>query len=296
MILLLPGTDPSALTVYAAYGKRGLKFYQGEIIARAGSISGRVVEHGHPVVVEQAEDVRERFPVSYQNLRREGMESVAVVPLLTEGRCVGALSLMAEQADALSAVPPVLLEEIAASIAVAVDHCVAYEELGRLRDEQAALLKVNRAVVRHLQRDELFATLAQCLRDLLPCDRFGIEIPVDGDKLRAHVLTTRNAKTAPAQVEELPAAGTACRWTGETQQWLIASSREKLRERFPVTFDVMKREGMQSLCAMPLLSGRRCLGVLFFMAAREAAFQELRRDLLDQVASVVAVALDQCLA
>jgi formate hydrogenlyase transcriptional activator len=57
----------------------------------------------------------------------------------------------------------------------------------------------------------------------------------------------------------------------------------------------MKREGMQSVCAMPLLSGERSLGVLFFMAAREAAFQELRRDLLDQVGSAVAVALDHCL-
>src|SRR3989442_9608584 len=51
-----------------------------------------------------------------------------------------------------------------------------------------------------------------------------------------------------SDLEELPSAGTACRWTEETRQWLIASSREELRERFPVTFDVMKREGMQSVC------------------------------------------------
>src|SRR5438876_5050172 len=296
VILLLPGTDPSTLTVYAAYGKLGLEFYQGQAIARAGSIPGWVVEHGRPFVLDRAEHVRERFPVSYQRLQRWGMESAAVVPLLTEERCVGALSLMAEEADAWSGVPPVLLEQIAASIAVAVEHCAAYEELGRLRDEQAALLEINRAVARHLHRDELFATLAQCLRDVLPSDRFGIELPVEGDKLRAHVLSTGNATTGPAQVEELPAAGTACRWTEETRQWLIASSREELRERFPVTFDVMKREGMQSVCAIPLLSSECCLGVLFFMAAREGAFQELRRDLLDQVGSAVAVALDHCLA
>jgi formate hydrogenlyase transcriptional activator len=294
--LLLPGTDPSTLMVYATYGTLGLEFYDGQTISRAGAIAGWVVEHGRPFVVHRAEDIRERFPVSYQRSQQWGTESAAVVPLLTEGRCVGALSLMAEQAGAWSGVPPILLEEIAASIAVAVDHCAGYEELGRLRDEQAALLEVNRAVARHLNRDELFATLAQCLRDLLPSDRFGIELPVDGDKLRAHVLATRNAKTAPVQIEELPSAGTACRWTAETRQWLIASSREELRERFPVTFDVMKREGMQSVCAIPLLTGQRCLGVLFFMTAREAAFRELRRDLLDQVGSAVAVALDHCLA
>ena len=160
VILLLSDTDPSTLTVYAAYGKLGVEFYQGQTIARAGSIPGWVVEHGRPFVLDRAEHVRERFPVSYERLQRWGMESVAVVPLLTETRCVGALSLMAEQADAWSGVPPILLEEIAASIAVAVDHCAAYEELGRLRDEQAALLEINRTVARHLHRDELFATLA----------------------------------------------------------------------------------------------------------------------------------------
>jgi len=294
-LLLLPSHDPAALTIYASYGKLGVEFYQGQTIARTGSIPGWVVEHGRPFLLNCAEHIRERFPVSYQRLRQWGMESVAVVPLLTEGRCVGALSLMSEQADAWSGVSSVLLEEIAASMAAALEHCMAYEEVGRLRDEQTALLEINRAVARHLHRDELFATLAECLRDLLPSDRFGIELPVDNGKLRAHVLSSRNAKTAPVQIEELPSAGTACRWTEETRQWLIASSREELRERFPVTFDVMKREGMQSVCAIPLLSDQRCLGVLFFMAVREAAFQELRRDLLDQVGSAVAVALDHCL-
>jgi formate hydrogenlyase transcriptional activator len=296
VILLLPSPDPSRLTVFAAYGKTGVQFLEGEAIPRAGSIAGWVVEHGRPLVVGHAEDIRERFPVSHARVRQEGMESLAVLPLQAEGRCVGALTLMAERPDAWASVPPGLLEEIAATVAVAVDHCVAYEQLGRLRDEQAALLEVNRAVARHLRRDELFATLARILRDLLPSDRFGIELPVDGDRLRGYVFAPVGPGPAAALVEELPAPGTACRWTEETRQWLIVGSRGELRERFPVTFEVMEREGMQSLCAMPLLSGRRCLGVLFFMAARDGAYADLPRALLDQIAGSVAVALDNCLA
>src|SRR2546427_3397648 len=134
-LLLLPSNDPTALTIYASHGRLGVEFYQGQTIARTGSIPGWVVEHGRPFVLDRAEHIRERFPVSYQRLRQWGMESVAVVPLLTEGRCVGALSLMSEQADAWSGVASVLLEEIEASMAAALEHCVAYEEVGRLRDE-----------------------------------------------------------------------------------------------------------------------------------------------------------------
>jgi formate hydrogenlyase transcriptional activator len=80
------------------------------------------------------------------------------------------------------------------------------------------------------------------------------------------------------------------------RQWLVASSRDELRGPFPVTFEVMGREDMESLCTMPLVIGERCLGVLFFMAARKQAYENLRRGMFDQVAGAVAVALDNCLA
>jgi formate hydrogenlyase transcriptional activator len=80
------------------------------------------------------------------------------------------------------------------------------------------------------------------------------------------------------------------------RRWLVTATRDELRERFPVTFEVMRNEAMESLCALPLVSGDHCPGVLFFMAARPRAYDTIRRDFLDQVAAAVAVALDDCLA
>jgi formate hydrogenlyase transcriptional activator len=137
VVLMLPGPESTALTVYAAYGKTGIQFFEGETIPRAGTIAGWVVEQGRALLVARAEEVQQRFPVSYARIRQEGMDSVAVLPLLVEGRCVGALALMAREADALAGVSPGLLEQIAAAVAVAVDHCVAYEELQSLRDRLA---------------------------------------------------------------------------------------------------------------------------------------------------------------
>jgi formate hydrogenlyase transcriptional activator len=315
VILFLPSVDaevqPDTLRVYAANGRDGVKFYEGETVPRATTMAGWVVEHHRPLTAGRAEEIREPFPTSYERVREEGMESIAVLPLLVGGRCVGCLTLMAVEIGAFEALPERFLEEIAASVAVALDSSIVYSEVSNLRDELRALLDVNQAVTRHLRRDELFVTLARCLHGLLPFDRFGIELPVEGDRLRAHVLTpfgvgaasgqgTGGRQAAPlepgiAQVEELPAAGTACQWVGQNQQWLVASSPEELRERFPITYEVMTRERMASLCALPLVTGQRCLGVLFFMATGEEAYRDVRRGLLDQVASAVAVALDNCL-
>src|SRR2546427_12167463 len=177
-----------------------------------------------------------------------------------------------------------------------LEHRQADEQLRGLREEMEVLLDVNRAIGRHLERDELFGAMAACLRNVFETDRFGIELPIEGERLQGHLLTPSGERKQPRRVKVLPAQGVACNWVLQNRKWLVSSTREELRERFPLTFEVMAKENMESLCAMPLVSNDRPRGVLFFMAAREAAYGGLRRGLLEQVTSAVAVALDDCLA
>ena len=172
----------------------------------------------------------------------------------------------------------------------------AAEQLRGLREEMEVLLAVNRAIGRHLERDELFGALAACLRNVFETDRFGIELPIEGERLQGQLLTPSGEKKQPTRVKVLPAQGTACNWVLQNRKWLVSATREELRERFPLTFEVMTNENMESLCAMPLVSDDRARGVLFFMAARKEAYGGLRRGLLEQVTGAVAVALDDCLA
>lgn len=170
------------------------------------------------------------------------------------------------------------------------------QRLERIHREFAVLLEVNRAVVSHLRRDDLFGTLAACLQKLLPTQRFGIELPFEGDKLRGHLLTPSGDSFEPTQPHVLPANGTACNWVIQNRQWLIGASCDELRERFPTTFAVMRREGMESVVAIPLVTGERCSGALFCMAAGRNAYADLRREFLEQVTAAVAVAVDNVLA
>jgi formate hydrogenlyase transcriptional activator len=97
-------------------------------------------------------------------------------------------------------------------------------------------------------------------------------------------------------IEDFPSAGTACRWAQENRQWYVAAAREELRERFPMTFVVMEREGMESLCALPLLREDRSFGALFFMSTAKDVYRKIPVALLERVASAVAVAVDNCFA
>ena len=171
-----------------------------------------------------------------------------------------------------------------------------YDELRRLSAEREALLNINRAIGRHLDPDELFGALASCLHSVMPAERFGIELPVEGNRLKGHILTPQSGLTQPTQITYLPAQGTACDWVLQNRDWVVVGTREELRDRFPVTFRVMTEQQMESLCALPLVTRGHSRGALFFMNSRTGTYHDLSRSLLDQVASAVAIALDNCLA
>ena len=177
----------------------------------------------------------------------------------------------------------------------AISMADARRELDLAHDELAALLRINQAVSRGLDRDELFGALAANLSPLVATDRFGIEIPLGEDRLRGHLLTPIGG-VLPTRTDAhvLPSVGTACAWVIERRELWISGSREEIRTLFPTTFNVMSREGVESLCVLPLTSGD-CRAALFFMAETTGAYQSVRRRLLEEIASAVAVALDNCL-
>jgi formate hydrogenlyase transcriptional activator len=175
------------------------------------------------------------------------------------------------------------------------DLVVAQQNLDLAYSELQALLQINLSSMRHLRRADLFAELARSVKPLLPCERFGIEVPTGPETLRVHVLALDQPARGP-MIEEFPSAGTACRWAQEQRQRYIAAARSELRERFPLTHLVMEREGMESLCALPLLREERSFGALFFMSTKREAYREIPSALLDRVVSAVAVAVDNCFA
>jgi formate hydrogenlyase transcriptional activator len=164
-----------------------------------------------------------------------------------------------------------------------------------IQNELTAVLDMNRAIGCYRERNELFGALAAILRTLIPTDRFGIELPIEGNMLQGHILSQLTHTQTPTRPTLLPAEGTVCNWVLQNRAMMNTASLDELRV-FPVTYQVMSAEHMESLCAMPLISGERCRGALFFMAAHKSAYRNLRREFLEQVASTVGIALDNCLA
>jgi formate hydrogenlyase transcriptional activator len=263
---------------------------------RAISLCARTTEQQDVLVVNDALSdprVRETFFVPGEARIR----FYAGAPLTTPaGHRIGAMCVMDVEPRALTPQQVSGLRSVGQQVMSQLELRRLAAEGRKAQQELKSLLDVNIAVGRHLDRDELFGAIASSLGKILETDRFGIEMPIAGNRLQGHILASAGTDARPTQPTVLPVDGTVCHWVMENRRWLVVPSRDELRERFPVTFDQMQRNGMESLCTLPLTTDARCLGALFFMAARQGAYEGLRRGTFDQIASAVAVALEHCLA
>ncbi len=258
------------------------------------------VAAGHVCVT--ASGLREKFPEDLW-LQQIGAESYVGVPMRNAaGRTIGHIAVLHTEPMDPSDDDVAILKIFASRACAELERKQADEKLSkatadlrRLNLEMSALINVNQAIGHHLQRNVLFGSLADSLRTVVPADHFGIELPMEGNNLHGYILTKRMARSENLEPTVLPAKGTACDWVLQNRDWYIVSSRDELRQRFPITFQVMEQAKMQSLCALPLVTGERVRGALFFMASAKAAYGHLQRQFMEQVAGAVAVALDDCL-
>jgi PAS domain S-box-containing protein len=172
----------------------------------------------------------------------------------------------------------------------------AHAELGRLNLETETLLNITRAVGHHLHRDILIGALADCLQTAVRADRFGVTLPTANGAFQAYVLTPGDTRSEGIRPTVIPKDGTSTAWILQNQEWIVSGDVEELRDRFPETLRAMRGAQMESLCELPLISGDRVHGTLFFMSASKAAYNNSQQAFLEKIASAVAVAIDDCLA
>jgi formate hydrogenlyase transcriptional activator len=156
------------------------------------------------------------------------------------------------------------------------------------------LLEVAEAIASYRDLRELFHVLAERLHLVVDFDYLNL-ILHDSKRnvMRLHILET----SRPTQVEpglEIPIEWSAAGLVYETQQPLVIPDLEK-EERFPLMKEVMQREGIVSLCVLPLTFAQRRLGCLGFGRTNAVPIAAGEIEFMQQAARLVAVAVDNAL-
>jgi len=107
------------------YFKTGLE------LSRNETCGGWVFEHLRPLVRRDLE--KEQQYLNERRLAAEGIQSMCVVPLVSQGKCIGTLSLVSREKDRYSDEDAMFLQEVANQVALAIQNMQSYQEIDSLK-------------------------------------------------------------------------------------------------------------------------------------------------------------------
>src|SRR3984893_18499219 len=236
-----------------------------------------------------------RFAKHAEFLRELGIASTCVLPLARGQRRLGVLSLGRSYTDAYSEDEVRFVSMVADQIALAIDAAVNFYLSRQAQDRLKLILDLTNQVVSNLNLQELLRTISASVRRVMNYDAAAIMLPEpDGKHLRVHALDFPEGKGIFKEEILIPIEGST---PGETfrkgKPWVM----NRLDPELPAEmYAKAAKEGINSLCDMPLVSRGRTLGVLAVARREENAFDREETDFLFQVAQQVAIGLENALA
>lgn len=261
------------------------------------SPGGLVWKTQQPLTVDDIAQ-EHRFPKLMTMFRENGVQSFCVVPLTTAQRRLGAMGFGSLQRRTYREVDIKFMQQVASQVAVAVENVLNYETaklaqegLARERDRLSLMLEINNAVVSHLELRELLRAISACLARVIPHDLAWLCLydPAN-QELRTHALDFPSNQDFTGAGDSIPLEGTP-EGLAFTSRKTVHIKKLNLTE-FPT--EIMKRaaaEGLQSGCAIPLVSHEHVLGTLSVVSVNEDAFTEQDAELLGQIGAQVALAV-----
>jgi formate hydrogenlyase transcriptional activator len=236
-------------------------------------------------------------------LKRLSIRSICALPLTTAHRKLGAITFGSKQVDTYSPNEVQFVSEVAGYIALAFDDALnlaalrrASEELQSKNDRLRLLLDVTNQVVSNLELRDLLHAISQDVRRVMQCDYAGLSLPdAENKQLRLYALDFPEGKgffheELVYSIEGSP-SGTAFR----TRKPLTVLSPFAGWLDSPIA-QIAVREGLKSVCCLPLISRNRAIGVLVLGRLRDDAFSQADISFLSQVANQLALAVENALA
>src|SRR5208283_2302488 len=266
------------------------------------SPAGWVWQNQQPFLsLDTAKDAR--YPLFMQRVQSVGVHTIAIVPLTTAHHRLGAMGFGRYVPQAMTEVEIEFMKRVAAQVAVAVDNAINFEaaqayqqQLARERDRLQALLSINNILLSTRDITALFNGIVSALKPVLQHDYTSLALldPATG-LLKIHALDMPATLALPKTEFTIPVENSPSGQCFTSGQVLIARGEQLDRYNIDV-IRVLREEGVEVMCCVPLATHGRALGTINLASRNPQAFSTPDVELLQQVAAQVAIALENALA
>jgi formate hydrogenlyase transcriptional activator len=262
----------------------------------------RVYERQEPVL-RSTNEMEPGYARLQAILKRLYIRSICALPLTTAHRKLGAITFGSRQVDTYSPDEVRFVSEVAGYIALAFDDALnlaalrrTSEELQSKNDRLRLLLDVTNQVVSNLELRDLLRAISQDVRRVMQCDYAGLSLPdTENKQLRLYALDFPEGKGFLQEELVYSMEGTPSGTAFRTMKPLTLQSPFTGWLNYPIV-QIAVREGLKSVCCLPLISRNRAIGVLVLGRLRDDAFSQADISFLSQVANQLALAVENALA
>src|SRR5262245_9937320 len=255
--------------------------------------SGLVWQTQVPLLVPNLAE-ESRWPKVTGRMSEDGIQSFCFVPLTTAVRRLGVIGFCSQQKEAYAQTDVEFLCQIANQIAATVDNVLHHQDLIHDRDRLRLLLEVTESIASHRDLEALFRDLARRLPPVVPFDYMNAVLhDPDREVMRLWLLVTSIPSTISPGLE-FPVDESPGGLVWKTQQPLMVADVAQ-EQRFPKLIPLLRENGVQSFCVVPLTTAQRRLGAMGFGSLQPRTYQETELAFMQQVAKQVAVAVENAL-
>jgi len=267
-----------------------------------GHPSGWVWQTQETFVVSDTSQ-EERYPDFMRRLQESSVRSFAIVPLTTAQRRVGAMSFGRLAPQSITDSELQFMQRVASQVAVAVDNALnressqAYQtQLARERDRLRVLLEVSNVLVTSLELPELFRGIVSTLQRVIHHDYTSLALldPVTG-LLKIYALDFPGRQGLLKPEMTIPRdASPAGRAIAEGRTLIVRGA--ELDQYQSEVVRLLRAEGLQTICCIPLTNRGRCFGTLNLASRGTDAFSAADIEIVQQVVAQIAIAVENALA
>ncbi len=274
----------------------------GTQIPYAGTAVARAIEEQVPVFIPDTKQELSKTPEFASRINPSIVHSAYVFPVSISRKKLGALIFGSKSKGEFSPDDVELMDAVANHMSVALESALANDaaeayqrELARERDRLSLLLEINNHVVTKLEVSELFRAASASIRKYFAnefttfwlfeehSNRLKCAI-LDFPGSRGFLSEVSIAEVAQADMEKL---------LTRTPSVVTMSNFGTMPAEFA---DALKAEAILTLASAPLVTASGPIGIMALGSRRETTFGQSDLDLLAQISTQIALALDNALA
>src|SRR5438105_439702 len=267
-----------------------------------GNPAGWVWQTQKPFIVSDT-DKETRFPDFLPRYREHNVRSLAILPLTTAQHRLGAMGFGRVVPHRLSDTELQFMQRVASQVAVAVDNTLnlessqAYQkQLARERDRFRVLLEVNNVLISSRELPELFPGIVSTLERVIHHDYTSLALFDPASKtLRIYAFYFPSNQNIFKPDTVVPLENTPAGRAITTGQPFLARGAEL--DHYPSEIvRILRAEGLQAVCCVPLVHRDRTFGTLNLASRRADTFTPGDVELLQPVGAQIAIAVENALA